>query len=237
MKRYVEIFWCPTHDGSRPWVEIAYQEPKRFYPLIQSQREGAHYLKCPAFSDNFKNTFVIESPFDLNISFDHASGTINTDRYGQHFYDNYISNRIKQTGPNNPVLFSIDINYLFFSHDSVEMEFKDVPLLVSESTKNLKVVLGKYNISKWLRPTDYAVEVIDATKPVTLRAGDPLFAINFITENNVPVKLTRVLSTPELHKKSAAGPTLKMFRPNLNLKECYELAENFMSAFKKSMKK
>jgi hypothetical protein len=231
MSRYVEIFWCPAHRDLKDfsWVEIAYQEPKHLYPLLRAKREGAHYLKCPALSENLKNSFVVTAPYDLNISFDKENNNISTDRYGQIFFDTFVNNRRNQAFPNNPFLFSLTINYLFYSHESVEMELKEVPLLTSESTKNIKLVPGKFNISKWLRPIEFAAEVIDSTQPVTLRTGDPIYTINFITKDNVPVKLTRIENTDKLHEKVTACLELKKIRPGLNLKQCYEAAENYLS--------
>lgn len=239
MKRYVEVFWCPIHKklDEYPWVEVAFQEPKHLYPMLLSERANAPYLKCPAFSKNLQNTFVINSPFDLNFTFDVNTKTVSTDRYGQTFYDDFIKDRKNQTHPDNPILFSTAVHYLFFSIESVELEIKDVPLLNTTSNKNIKVVPGKFDISKWLRPTDFAVEVIDPNQPVTLLAGDPIFAVNFVTENNVPIKLTRVTDSEWLYKKAIACTALKRVRPRLNLSECYAAAENFIGAIRSHFKK
>ena len=233
MKRYIEIFWCPILKNldKHPWYEVACQEPKHLYPLLLDQRKDALYLKCPALSENFKNTFVVKAPFDLNFSFNNK--TITTDRYGQDFYDDFILDRTHQTNQTNPILFSVNIQYLFFSHDSVEMEIKDVPILTSETTKNIRVIPGKFNISKWLRPTDFCIEVIDSTKLVTLQVGEPIFSVTFTTQNNVPVKLTRIGNAQDLYAKARAFTSLKSIKPNMSLNECYKTAESFIGVIKR----
>jgi hypothetical protein len=236
MKRYAEIFWWPfsTDNIQDGWLNFL-PEPKHYYPLLKIQREGAAYLKCPAIAETFKNSFVVCCPFDMVLSFDKKTKSVTTDRYGQEFYDAFIVNRcLKDTyDPKNPMVFSIVTNYVFFSDDSVEIELRDVPLLTSSSTSNIKILPGKFNISKWLRTIEFAAEVIDDTKPVVLKAGDPLYMITFTTKNNVPVKLTRRLETDELRSAVFACTGLKRVRPGLKLRECYEIAESYITALKR----
>ena len=137
----------------------------------------------------------------------------------------------------SPILFSISICYVFFSNESVEIEVQDVPLITSESNKNLKLVPGRFNISKWLRPIEFAVEVIDDTKPITIKTGDPLFMVTFTTPKDKPVKLTRRIETPEISTAFVAFTRLKEIRPNLKLSECYDLANNFIGAIRSHFKK
>ena len=234
MKRYTEIFWLTTHAKKDvyPWVDTAFAEPKHFYPLLRMERQGASYLQCPALSSTFKNSFVITAPFDLTITCNRATGTVSTDRYAQAFYDDFITVR-PSANAKLPILISISICYLFFAHESVEIEVRDAPLITSESTKNIKLVPGRFNISKWLRPLEFAFEIIDDTKPVTIKTGDPLFMVTFTTPNNKPVKLTRKIETPEISAAFVAFTRLKEIRPNLKLSECYDLASNFINAIKR----
>jgi len=237
MKRFTEIFWWPLeHDEVRfPWVKILTAEPKHFYPLLKAQREGSPYLKCPSIAESCKNSFVICCPYDLVLTFDKQNKNITTDRYGQAFYDRFIVNRSARSDykEEHPMVFSILINYLFFSHDDTEIEVRDVPLLTSESTKNIKMIPGRFNISKWFRPIEFAAEVIDDTQPVVLKAGDPLFMVTFITKNGVPVKMTRRFDSPEIKATMVAFTSLKMMRPGLNLKECYAVGESLIGAMKR----
>lgn len=234
MKRYTEIFWWVSHHKKQlyPWIETAFFEPKHFYPLLREQRAEAHYLQCPALSGKFKNSFVITAPFDLTITHNQETGALNTDRYGQDFYDDFIIIR-PSNSKDLPLLFSIAINYLFFAHEDVEMEVSEVPLLCSKSTANVRLVPAGFNISKWLRPLEYAVEIIDKTKPIEIKAGEPLFMVTFKTPNNVPVKLTRKIETPEMALALPAFTRLKKVRPNLKLAECYDLASNFIDTLKR----
>jgi len=234
MKRYTEIFWWVSHHKKQlyPWIDTAFAEPKHFYPLLREVRAEANYLQCPALSGRFKNSFVIAAAYDLTIAYNQYNWSLNTDRYGQEFYDDFIILRTSDN-PDLPILFSVAINYLFFAHEDVEMEVSEVPLLCSKSTANVRLIPAGFNISKWLRPLEYAVEIIDKTKPVEIKAGEPLFMVTFRTVNNVPVKLTRKIETPEMTLAFQAFTHLKKIRPNLKLTEGYDLAANFIDTIKR----
>jgi hypothetical protein len=234
MKKYVEIFWTPfSANPTHNWINLAFSEPKPFYPILQKARPSALYLKCPAVAESFKNDFVISSPVDLVITVDYENRVVTTDRYGDNFYDAFVENRVGQFEAPNPYLLSIPPKYLFYSNDDVELEVKDLPILTSKSSSNFKLIPGRFNIGKWHRPIDTGVECIDPSKPIELVRDDPLYAIRFITKNNVPVKLTRVDLDLALRKKVDAFISLKNFLPKLKLKEMYELAENYLSSMTK----
>lgn len=234
MKRYVEVFWTPHFfEEYRGAFAVLAQPPKPLFPVLQDLRPNAKYLKCPAIADSCKNEFVVLCPFDLVVTINKENKEITTDRFGQEFYDKNIRNRMGETDPQNPALLTLPIRYTFYSKDSVELETADLPIITSRSSENFKVIRGGFNIGKWVRPIELAVEVVDHTKPITLYADDPLFLLKFKTPNNVPIKLTRVDSTQELARVTQACTGLKQFRPNLKLSKLYELAENYLEVFKR----
>lgn len=233
MKKYVEVFWSPySSNPEDDWINIAFSAPKPFYSILQKERAGSFYLKCPAVAESFKNDFVICSPVDLTVTIDYDGRTVSTDRYGQKFYDAFIQNRANDFEAPNPYLLSLPPKYLFYSNDDVEIEIKDLPILTSKSSSNFKMIPGRFNIGKWHRPTDTGVECIDTTKPIELVQGDPMFAIRFITKNNVPVKLTRIDLNLSLRKRINAFAGLKNFLPNLRLKDMYTMAEDYINSLK-----
>lgn len=235
MKRYVEVFWTPwSLKKFSPAYTVLTPPPKPLFPVLREHRPNANYLQCPAITEACRNEYVAFSPFDLTINIDKANGQIITDRFGQDFFDGNIRNRMDETAPQNPVLLTLPIRYMFYSKDDVEMQTLDLPIITSKSSENFKVIRGGFNISKWIRPIELAVEVIDHTKPITLCAEDPLFLIKFKTPGDVPVKLTRVDRTPELEDLNKVFTGLKTFRPNLKLNKLYELAENYLEWFRRN---
>lgn len=231
MKKYVEIFWSPYYAvGLDNMVDMVYQVPKPFYSKLLTERPNSHYLKCPALSKQFANSFTINSPYDLNITFDYDKKEVYTDRFGQNYFDKQIINRTHQS-PNNPFLVSLPMQYLFFTKENVEIELTEVPILNSISTENYRLIVGGFNISKWYRPIELAVEVKDPTKPISLKLNDPLALVKFTTPNDVPIKFTRVDLTPELRKMCRSSVDIKHYRPHLKLSENYKLAADYIEDF------
>ena len=231
-KKYVEVFWVPTFTGSagEDWGRLLYLPPKPWFPYLRKHREHANYMQCPAFADAVKNDFVVFAPCDLNITID-QEGRVHTDRYGQNFFNSTVADRSNINVPDYPVIVSLPPRYTFFSQDDVEIELRELPILVNESNKNFKIIGGKFNISKWHRSIDLSAEVVDRSLPITFRAEDPLYLLRFTTPNNVPVKLTRVFDDTDINKNTVACVALKRFRPNLKLNKLYELAQDYISAF------
>jgi hypothetical protein len=226
MKKYAEVFWSPWVDKldvDNSWKLIAFLPPT---PLLNIAHEGTQdgadlLFKCPAVKSLIKNDFVIKSPFDLNLTFDQATASIFTDKFGQEFFDQEIVNRSK---PGGPMILTIPPRYIFFSKDDVEMMSFDLPMISSGSSKNIKMIPGKFNIAKWMRPIDFTFTVVDPSRPVSMKAEDPLWAVRFYTPNDVPVKMTRFELTPDMLLDVAAMTTIKKYREFLPLKKCYELA-------------
>ena len=232
MKKYVEVFWSP-YSKNAAVMQNLFVEPKPLFSIINKERKGAGYLKCPAFQELVKNEFVITAPFDLNVTIKEEERGVYTDRYGQDFYNLFIINRGEKAPPENPYMLSLPPYYVFYSKDNVSIETRDTSLLTSGSSSNLKVIPGGFNISKWVRPIEFAIEVIDVAKPIEMRVGDPLFSIRFITPNNVPVKLTRVEESQHVLNMVDSCVYVKSFMPNLKLHKLYEMASSYLSVMLK----
>jgi len=235
MKKYAEVFWDPWVDNVNAetvWSSTVYLPPVPLFGLAHGtiQNKSESLFKCPAVKGLIKNDFVIKSPFDLTLTFDQATATVSTDNYGQDFYDGYVINR---SIPNGPIVMTIPPRYVFFSKDDVEMMSMDLPIISSNSSKNIKMIPGKFNISKWCRSIDFTFTVVDPSLPVTLKAEEPLWAVRFYTPNDVPVKITQFELTPDIINKVESMTSLKKFRKFLPLEKCYEMATGVIQQLKK----
>jgi hypothetical protein len=233
MKQYVEVYWTPWTQGlgNHPFISshVLTQQPDPIISAIIKERPDAGYTKCPAFVDACRNGFVIKSPVDINITLDHSKKTLTTDRYGQDFYECEINNRGDQSSPSNPFLMSLFPKILFYAKEPVEVEQLD--LMVLTAPANVKTIPGKFDISKWIRPVEWAIEVDHSVTTLSIKTGDPLFMVRFKTLGNIPVKLVRVNQTIELGATVNAFLSVKKQRPKLKLKQLYELSKNYLEAF------
>ena len=126
---------------------------------------------------------------------------------------------------------TLPVRLLFFSKENVEVTSGDLPILNTSSAQNFRVIGGGFNISKWYRAVELAVEVKDPSQPISLKADEPLFLVKFKTPNDLPIKMTRIKLTPELRSMTNSCVAVKTFRPGLKMAENYALAADYIKAF------
>ena len=90
---------------------------------------------------------------------------------------------------------------------------------------------GEFNISKWIRPTNFSFFLDQNCDKITFKRGDPLYAVKFNTEHNI--KFKEILSEKARNivlTEQQKAVSLKKWYPRISLDESY-------SYFSKSMKR
>jgi hypothetical protein len=233
----IDVFWTPASNKSEEdplWENLAWFDPEPAFKRIASQRDS-DFLKCPVLQDYYRNTFVIKCPVDLTIQVKdngHGQKFIQTDRYGDEFYNNFISSdpSINRTFS----MFTLEFNYLFLSKESVIVE--SIPPQLETNTKdnldNLRVITGQFDISKWVRPIFFGAEIKDISKPIIFKRGDPLMYIRFRTTDNKRVNLIRTEFNSDMKKTVYSCLGLKRYVTNNSMTENYNLAKYVVQQFK-----
>jgi len=237
-----------NHSRISKDIDILYFEPEpAFKTFIDERNKTSNILKCPAFQDYYKNCFIIRSPLDLIITIKKSKDGfkyVATDRYDQEFFDAFIKDRIRDEGNNNNFpMISLLYAYLFYSSESVILEQMSPSMHKNEFLNNTRLICGKFNIGKWIRPLDYAFEIIDDTKPLVIKRGDPLYYIRFLTDKDV--NFVKVLHSDDLYKNLMqavqSSTRVKQYVPGNTLEKNYQIAENYIKTinqrfFKKKSK-
>lgn len=230
----INVYWTPWH-WSEKWPKTAYFEPE---PVIKSVAKSRNveveYLKCPSFQNYYRNTFLIRSPVDLTIRIQNMPGggkAIGIDEFDQKFFDTHIHPRFDQNSVNSMV--SIDFLYLFYSEESVILEQCSAAMEQTDFVKNTIQIPGEYDISKWVRAMGVAFEIIDDTKPLALKRGDPLFYVKFRTDKKV--NLVRVDQNETLETLESACSKLKRYVEKNSLEENYEAAKPLIDVHREKL--
>lgn len=211
-----------------PQAEIVFNEPEHFLKSFSKERTKAAYMRCPAFLDFSKNVFVIRAPFDMEIKIDRAKKYLTTNM-SQEVYDAYCQNRGNEIfSDNDPYMITLPPNYIFYSDESVMIESIPAYLHKNTSIDNLRLIPGTYDISKWFRPVDFTVEVLDDTIPIKIKRDDPLFYIRFITKDGSKVEMERFIIDETMNKIMYACVNTKLQTPNLTLETLYQKAKPFL---------
>lgn len=225
----------PTMPNKFEEIHLITEPPENFYAYIKSKREESSYLKCYAFIDYFKNAYIIKAPIDIRLKYTRENNWLSADGITQEFYDAFVQNRAGQFSKNDPPLVTMFPRYVFYSDVSIEMSSLPVPLI--DGIKNTRHIPGKFNISKWIRPIDWSFEIEDVEKEIIVKRGDPLFIVLFDAPNNEKIVLNRVPYTEELEKVMLACTGLKTRIKKLRLDKCYEMAESFLSMWRKYLRR
>lgn len=232
----VKVYWTNRVAPEPTWENIAFFEPELALKRLSRQRDKpTSFLKCPATQDYLKNTYAILSPIDINVfTVRHPDGTCHTetDRYGNNFYNTYIVDRNHDHKTFST--FSLALGYLFYSDEPVTIELLPATIDAEYQLHNTRTLLGQFDISKWIRPVELSVEIIDDSKPVEFRRGAPLFYVKFRTENNngKKVEIIRTDMSDALRKVNISCVTLKDVMPGLSMEENYKLASPFIERMK-----
>lgn len=234
LNRKENVYWCPfLLDGD--WHNVGYFEPEPVLKHLISQRDAnVEYLKCPAFQQYYSNTFVIKSPVDLILKVDKDSAgrkVLIAENFNQKFYNDHIFPRMAQNKTFS--MFSLEFSYIFYSKNSVMIEMLPASMEKTDFIKNTNLVPGEFDISKWIRPVSPAFEVIDDTKILSIKRGEPLLYVRFKTEKKVNLIRVEQDNTIESLEKSCSR--LKFFVPRNSLEENYEAAKSMINLYKKKL--
>ena len=149
------------------------------------------YSTCPVFNHKSNRTFVGVSPFNLSFKIDRKNKLINVEDQNSINYEQPTNifgrdSNLKfcpfdLNGP-KPI-FTINYPQLFFWADipNIWIEFNDHPM--TSLNNNFIAVSGWFNLSNWTRNINLVVTIIDETKPITIKKGDPLFRLSFYPPN------------------------------------------------------
>lgn len=229
----LEIKYAITeYNDNEYWKQLAFYEPEPVIKAIIKERDkDVKYLKCPAFQDYYKNCFLIRSPVDLTLTIEQNGEHkyIATKQYTQEFFDKNIFSRLDTNSKYS--MLSIQFYYTFISNESVILEQLAPSMHKTKTLNNINIIQGMYDISKWIRPVELAIEIIDDTKPIVIKRGDPLYYVRFVTDKNVT--LTRIVDfNKDINQVIKSCAAFKKFVPGNTLEKNYEIAASYINLIK-----
>ena len=138
------------------------------------------HSKCPVVHHKNNRVFVAHSPVNFEAKVDRNSegNFVTTNREDLLQFDgDYF------TAP-KPVLQLKSPMFMFYTEeDNVWFEFDAHPM--TSLSNNFIAVGGWFNLSNWSRASSLAMTVVDETKPVIIRKGDPVCKIRFYPTDNL----------------------------------------------------
>jgi hypothetical protein len=219
------VYW-QFKDRPLGALGLAYYEPELALPDILKNK-SSEYIKCPAFLDYFKNTYLIRSPVDIKITYN--NGILNILPQGQEFYNDYIVHRGNEIKENDSFLMTLNFNYLFIASKDCFIEV--MPAVFHEISTKVRLIPGTFNIHKWFRNIEFAFEFLNENEPLVIKRGDPLYYVKFRPLNNEKVLLEQKYFDESVLKAVSSCSFLKLALPSKPLNFLYKLAERIKLKF------
>lgn len=222
----IEVGWAPllTEDYAKGLALLVTKPESLFNTHMKSG--DYRYKLCPATQDIARNTFVVKSPFDAHFILD-------ADKRNIEFIDPHIQSmdffnmRANQYSETDEPLMSINFYQLFFTEE------KDIEATITApwfelNHHNFRVVPGRFKISDWWRPLDFAIQLPNRKHEVKINRGDVLFYISFSSRDPSDVVTLREMKvTKELDEFIFATTGAKNYQPRCPLKTLYGLFNRY----------
>ena len=224
------VYWGYYSPNQARWFELSLMEPIPALPdIIKSRDVGhpKHFTRCPAFKETYKNTFVIKSPIDIEITYDKDAQLVTIEPQGQNFFNQNIFCRGHLVGINDSFLMSFAVHYLFIADNDCDMELKVASMHDSDFINKTRLIEGTFNVGKWYRPIELAFELKDLEENVKIKIkrGDALAYVKFIPIDGNKIDLKYKDFPAETSEAVKACLFVKDLDNKLSLKTLYELSE------------
>jgi hypothetical protein len=222
------VYWNIFNEKNRKWFELAAFEPTSALHEIINDRETSnlmHFTKCPAFIQYYKNTYVLKSPVNIELTYDPATKRLNIFPQAQIFYDENIVYRGHTVGEHDSFLMSFGLSYLFISDKDCDIELLPCLMHKSEFTDNTRMIVGTFNINKWYRPVQLAFEFKNPALPIKIKRGDAIAYVRFLPKDDHKIKLQNKDFSKETLDAVESCLMVKELHNKHPLKLLYKLSE------------
>ena len=222
----ITIKWAPTDNvnGAHSHFNITHFEPEPLFKYVKSSRVDSEFLMCPAMSGYFKNTFVLKCPYDFKVQPEFKTNRIAVEGINPNYI--IVSQR---SHASDPMIVSFPPRYIFITDADKPVKCTALPYFFAPSSVGF--VPGAFTINNWIRPQNYGVEIYN-DQPIEFRRGQPLYCVQFTTEDDDTVRLEQTVVTPELQQVMNACLQVKRDLPGTNLNALYKMAKNYVELMK-----
>lgn len=200
----VTVGWlCDIAKGG-----VLYEPPERVASREGNRGHAKSAARCPAVIQMESRYFQIACPFDLTIGFarDDKGRPVLVNRAGtaSPVRGSKISELLKLVNeaewryPDRPTI-QLVLPYLFLADDPVYLTQLAPFLHYRRDALPGTIFGGRFPINLWPRPLMWAFEWHDPSRDIVLRRGEPLFYVQFETDQpNRPIQLVEAEMTPDL---------------------------------------
>lgn len=158
--------------------------------LFKNSSSESVYYSCPAWQHKSKRTFIVRSPVDISLKVNlpkegSNEALIESENLNQIKFDRWVTPTFDVDGwcKKDKVTLQLNIPKILFWTKSKNVWIEQKPHAITAVNNNLIAVQGWFNLSSWTRPVSFAFDVVDVSKPIVIKRGDPVYEVSFHTPN------------------------------------------------------
>jgi len=250
-----KIFYAPKMDGWNDAYNHPLFEDEVFIPIqpylsyYKNYHQKHVYWECPAWKNYYKNSFVIFSQLDMEISYEKSSGKISRDSFKYCTFDEGNSESTFfdipedfHTSHNNVVhpyhdliIGQIRQQYVFWSNEKLKNLWIEILPPINIEEKGMEIITAEYPFNRWMRPMLCAYKF--KNEKTFIKRGDPIGIVRIKNLNHYTnnIFLERDYPPNEIIRKSENHSLLKMFLPKKSW-DLIKTNEESKCPFKKFLK-
>jgi len=236
-KQETTIYWAATRGSNAETYDLnhLYPEVRSLYEEIVPRKVSLKdnlndFLRCPAFSDLAKNTFVHRAPVDTRATLDFDR------KRASHIFDNQLDKnkfQVRLDFMREPTIEGhnlIQYNWpvVFFSEEDSMMATLTAPYFERTTSSQYGVVVpGRFDIGKWFRPMNMEFQLWEGVSEIRVAAGEALCYLHFDTDKKITLR--RFIMNRELDRIVLSTLKVSPFRRFARLSDRYGVFERSQS--------
>jgi hypothetical protein len=223
MSKEINVYWAADFTDKDDDWSMMYPKPKTLFSELISKRvnigDKASIFSCPAVSNKFKKTLVLNNTINCKYEFDitNNNNIINptTDEY---IYASFKRIPAINYGP----LIQFSLGYLFFADQPLEIDVSAPTFHEPRYIKYGTVVPGGFDIGQWCRPVNFELQAWKNKGEIVLEDGEPLMYVNFKTDKKI-----------NLYRFNHSDATIKYVKSNITSQILFGPGQSLLNRYKK----
>ena len=204
-KDEIVVYWGPPYrkdnDHSIDW-NMFYPDPEELLPEFKKDRikevRQNSLVYCPAFNDNYKNTFLVRNVVDSKFTWNDTEKMWEIPTK----FQVHPALGVRMPYMENRMALITGMVWLFASEEPLEMEVIPPYMHQTEASKYGVVVSGKFDIGSWYRPVMAEYLLWEGVDRLQIKEDDPYFYIRFNTDKKVVLK--RFANNEDIYKHTVS---------------------------------
>ena len=216
------VYWAPVFfDKTVNW-NMLYYDPISLYEhtrksMVTDAKQNDkrnNFFYCPAYKDVAKNTFLLLNPIETDLVFDNNIVRVKS--------TNFISPELEHSpSMNGNRLVTYGLKYIFFTEDDIDLTLTAPFFSANNYSQEGAIVPARLKINSWFRVLNLEINLWKDVTTLHIEKDQPIAYVNFITQDNAPVKLVRFEMNEKLHSYATGCGTSSSWESHIPLFERY----------------